>query len=240
MFLSSITGALSVRSFVVTAVSSRTGQHPSWFRTMSSRVSSSSSRTTRQSSGRVHRTEAAAKTESNRGDEDEKKDTERPYLYLLKSEPHEFSIQDLKRKGREEWDGVRNYTARNYLRRMKVGDQCWFYHSSCKTPAIVGTCRIVREAQSDPTALDPNHENYDPKSTPDNCRWSSCLVEFDSIFDIPITLKELRVQAKANDVVAGMMLLHRSRLSVMPVTPAEWNAVEDLMRRKERNEDLLE
>lgn len=160
-------------------------------------------------------------------------------LYLLKSEPHEFSIEDLKRKGREEWDGVRNYTARNYLRQMKVGDRCWFYHSSCKTPAIVGTCRIVRQAKPDQTALDPNHEYYDPKSTKEKCRWDSCLVEFESIYETPITLKELRTQAKTSSVIDGMLLFHRSRLSVMPVTHEEWQIVEDLMKRKERNEDLL-
>jgi predicted RNA-binding protein with PUA-like domain len=160
-------------------------------------------------------------------------------FYLLKSEPDEFSIQHLKHKGREEWDGVRNYSARNYMRQMKVGDQCWFYHSSCKTPAIVGTCRIVREAEPDQTALDPKHENYDPKSTPENCRWDSVLVEFDSIYDTPITLKELRAQAKKNDVIGGMMLLNYSRLSVMPVTSEEWTMVGHLIERKENKEDLL-
>jgi predicted RNA-binding protein with PUA-like domain len=160
-------------------------------------------------------------------------------LYLLKSEPHEFSIEDLKRKGREEWDGVRNYSARNYMRQMKVGDRCWFYHSSCKTPAIVGICRVVREAQPDQTALNPDHENYDAKSTPENCRWDSVLIEFDSICETPLTLKELRTQAKFNDVIAGMMLLNRSRLSVMPVTDQEWTMIEHLMQRKENKDDLL-
>lgn len=126
------------------------------------------------------------------------------------------------------------------MRQMKIGDQCWFYHSSCKTPAIVGLCRIAREAQPDQTALDPQHENYDAKSTTiENCRWDSVLVEFDSIYETPITLKELREQAKqGNQVIAGMMLLRQSRLSVMPVTTQEWNAVQDLIQRKERNEDL--
>ena len=161
-----------------------------------------------------------------------------PNYFLLKSEPHEFSIQQLQQQGRaEEWDGVRNYAARNVLRTMQVGDMCWFYHSSCAAPAIVGTCRVVRGAQPDKTALDPAHANYDPKSTPQNCRWDSVLVEFDSIYETPITLKELRAQAKTNDVIAGMMLLHRSRLSVMPVTMEEWTMVERLMERKANQED---
>lgn len=164
---------------------------------------------------------------------------ERPHLYLLKSEPHEFSIEQLKAQGREEWDGVRNYTARNFMRQMKVGDRCWFYHSSCKTPAIVGVCRIVREAQPDQTALDPRHEYYDPKSTAEKCRWDSVLVEFDTLYETPVTLKELRAQATVNSVIAGMMLLHRSRLSVMPVTTEEWSAVKELMKRKEIDKEDL-
>ena len=216
-------GLLLARSFVVTAFPSRTS---SFLATMASRTSTRNTSTRRTVA-------AAAKGPS------KEEDKERPQLYLLKSEPDDFSIDDLKRKGREEWDGIRNYTARNYMRQMRKGDTCWFYHSSCKTPAIVGTCRIVREAQPDQTALDPNHKNYDPKSTPEAIRWDSCLIEFDSILDTPITLKELRTQGKINDVIAGMKLLGQSRLSVMPVTQAEWDMVNALMRRKELKEDLL-
>jgi len=171
------------------------------------------------------------KARSKGGEEDQG----RPHLYLLKSEPHEFSIDDLKNKGREEWDGIRNYAARNHMRQMREGDLCWFYHSSCKTPAIVGTCRIVRGSRPDRTAMDPEHKNYDPKLR----EWISCLVEFDSTLEAPITLKELKAQAKINSVIAGMMLLRQSRLSVMPVTRTEWNEVENLIGRKRRNEDLL-
>ncbi|KAL7580923.1 hypothetical protein ACA910_005742 [Epithemia clementina (nom. ined.)] len=145
-------------------------------------------------------------------------------------------------KTREEWDGVRNYAARNHLRSMNVGDLCWFYHSSCATPAIVGTCRVVRKAIPDVTAFqDPKHPNYDPKSTSaENCRWDSVLVEFDSLYETPITLKELRHQAKHNQVLENMMLLKRGRLSVMPVTATEWLQVQDLMERKARGENLLD
>ena len=160
--------------------------------------------------------------------------------FLLKSEPNEFSIQQLKEKTREEWDGVRNFAARNHLRSMRVGDLSWFYHSSCATPSIVGTCRIVREAVPDVTAFqDPKHENYDPKSTAENCRWDSVLVEFDSIYETPITLKELRNQGKHNTAIANMFLLNRSRLSVMPITGSEWSAVHSLMERKANGENLL-
>ena len=204
-------------------------------------------RTTRQSrqttaaavSASTTTTTSARTAKTSDEEYDKEESSSRPQLYLLKSEPHEFSIHDLKQKGREEWDGVRNYTARNFMRQMKSADRCWFYHSSCKTPAIVGTCRVARTARPDATALDPKHENYDAKSTPEKCRWDSVLVEFESLYETPITLKELRMQAKVNTVIANMMLLHRSRLSVMPVTAKEWQAVESLMQRKEQGEDLL-
>ena len=159
--------------------------------------------------------------------------------YLLKSEPHEYSIEHLQRDYRSEWDGVRNYAARNFMREMEVNDRCFFYHSSTTKPAIVGTCRVIRAAQPDETALDESHENYDPKSTSESCRWDSVQVEFESQFETPITLQELRAQAKNNSTIAGMMLLQRGRLSVMPVTEAEWNAVLELQTRKERGNDLL-
>lgn len=159
--------------------------------------------------------------------------------HLLKSEPSEYSIQQLQQDGREEWSGVRNYTARNHLKAMKRGDRCFYYHSSCKEPSIVGTCRVAREAQPDPTAVDPAHKNYDPKSSPSTNPWVSVLVEFEAPFDTRITVKELRAQSTVNPVIANMVLLRQSRLSVMPVSPEEWQAVLDLQSRKERGEDLL-
>jgi predicted RNA-binding protein with PUA-like domain len=175
--------------------------------------------------------------------------------FLLKSEPHEYSIQQLRQDQREEWNGVRNYTARNHLQTMKQGDRCFFYHSSCKSPSIVGTCHIARTAQPDTTAIDPTHKYFDPKSIKqDNNkknnknqnnnnninRWVSVLVEFEALFETPITIKELRAQAIINPVIADMTLLRRPRLSVMPVSPEEWQAVLDLQSRKELGEDLLQ
>jgi predicted RNA-binding protein with PUA-like domain len=115
-----------------------------------------------------------------------------PNYFLLKSEPSEFSIQDLEECGEEEWDGVRNYQARNKLRAMKVGDLAYFYHSSCSVPGIVGTMRIVREVAPDETALDPNHNGYDPKSTPAICRWDAVRLRFETKFHEPVTLRQLK------------------------------------------------
>ncbi|KAG7367241.1 EVE domain containing protein [Nitzschia inconspicua] len=157
--------------------------------------------------------------------------------FLVKSEPSEYSIQQLQQDHHQEWDGVRNYTARNHLNTMKPGDKCFFYHSSCKLPSIVGTCRIARAAQPDQTAVNPKHKNFDPKSTESN-RWVSVLVEFEALFETSITIKELRMQATINPVIANMSLLRQSRLSVMPVSDEEWQAVLDLQTRKEQGEDL--
>ena len=163
--------------------------------------------------------------------------------FLLKSEPHEFSIQHLERnKGCiEEWSGVRNFEARNILRSMKVGDRAFFYHSSCKETGVVGTVTISRGAQPDVTAYqDPKHSGFDPKSSPDNCRWDSVQVRLESVYPVMVLLKELKAQAKINDVLAEMTLLRKSRLSVSRVTPEEWILVEQLVERKANGEDLLQ
>lgn len=159
--------------------------------------------------------------------------------YLLKSEPSEFSIYDLEKA--EEWDGVRNYQARNIMRTMKMGDKAFFYHSSCKEVGIVGTCIITREVQPDVTAYqDPKHKGYDPKSTPEHCRWDAVQVRLDTIYPVTLTLKELKAQVKHNDALANMTLFRNTRLSVHQLTAEEWQAVEDLVDRKATGEDLLE
>lgn len=163
--------------------------------------------------------------------------------FLLKSEPDEFSIQHLERnKGCiEEWSGVRNFEARNILRSMKVGDRAFFYHSSCKETGVVGTVTISREAQPDATAYqNPKHSGFDPKSSPDNCRWDSVQVRLESVYPVTVLLKELKAQAKMNGVLADMTLLRKNRLSVSRVTPEEWILVEQLMERKLKGEDLLQ
>lgn len=145
--------------------------------------------------------------------------------WLLKSEPDVFSISDLERRpGRtEHWDGVRNYQARNYLRDgMRRGDQAFFYHSSCAVPGIAGIVTIVREGYPDFTAFDPRSPHYDPASTPDNPRWYMVDVQHRRSFRRVIGLQELKQCA----ALAGMPLLMRgSRLSIMPVTPAQWAAI---------------
>lgn len=144
--------------------------------------------------------------------------------WLLKSEPSTFSIDDLRAcpDGTDAWDGVRNYQARNYLRAMHVGDRAFFYHSSCAVPGIVGIVRVVREAYPDPTAFDPDSEYHDPRSTPDSPRWFVVDVRHERTFADPVTLATLRSRPALSD----MAILRRgNRLSVTPVTAAQWNAI---------------
>ncbi len=147
--------------------------------------------------------------------------------WLIKSEPDVFSIRDLaKARGKTtHWEGVRNYQARNFLRAMKKGDRALFYHSNAAPPAVAGVVEIVREAYPDPTAWDPKSDYHDPKAAPDNPIWSMVDVKLVAIFAREIPLDELR-GVKA---LAGMELLRRgSRLSVTPVTPAQFRTIEKL------------
>lgn len=147
--------------------------------------------------------------------------------WLLKSEPDVFSIHDLARaRGRTTgWEGVRNYQARNLLRAMKKGDLAIFYHSNASPPAAVGIVTVVREAYPDSSAWDPTSDYHDPKASPDNPVWSMVDVKLVAIFPREIPLDELR-GVKA---LAGMELLRRgSRLSVTPVTPAQFRTIEKL------------
>ena len=134
--------------------------------------------------------------------------------WLMKSEPNAYSIDDLERDGREIWDGVRNYQARNYLREMREGDLAFFYHSNAKPPGVVGLMRIVKSGVVDPTQFDPESRYYDFKSTPENPRWQTVEVEFVEKFPKLIPLSKLREQFSENE----LPLLRRGfRLSVLPL-----------------------
>jgi predicted RNA-binding protein with PUA-like domain len=145
----------------------------------------------------------------------------------------------MERDKREEWGGIRNFQARNYLRSMNVGDRAFFYHSKSSTTGIVGTVKIARVAQPDASALDPTSAYYDAKSTSESCRWDSVLIEYDQTFPLALTLKELKEEV-ANDpdgVIANMALFKQSRLSVVPLTLEQWEAVLTMVRHKvESNE----
>jgi predicted RNA-binding protein with PUA-like domain len=136
--------------------------------------------------------------------------------WLMKSEPDEFSIDDLARRKVEPWTGVRNYQARNFMRdQMKVGDRVLFYHSSCAVPGVAGIAEIVGAARPDPTQFDPRSDYHDPGSKPDDPRWLSVDVGFVRKLRGVITLDAIRAQAGK---LEGLTLLARgNRLSVFPV-----------------------
>lgn len=148
--------------------------------------------------------------------------------WLMKSEPSEFSIDDLKAcpKQTDMWDGVRNYQARNMIRdSIKKGDLVFFYHSNCDETGIVGVMQVVKEAYPDPTAFDPNDPHFDPKSDPDDPRWFVVDLKFKRKFKRVITLREL----KEHKEIESMRLVQRgNRLSVMPVDSAHWDFIEAL------------
>ncbi len=145
--------------------------------------------------------------------------------WLMKTEPSTFSWDHLVASPGKKtaWDGVRNYTARNFMRdEMKVGDGILFYHSNAKPPGVVGTAKVARAGYPDPTQFDPKSPYYDPKSNPDDPRWILVDVKADRRFKREVSLPELRETVGLED----MVLLRRGmRLSVQPVTARQWKII---------------
>lgn len=143
--------------------------------------------------------------------------------WLMKSEPDDYSIDDLERDGVEMWDGIRNYQARNTMRDdMKVGDEVFFYHSSCKIPGIVGIARVASEPYPDPTQFDTKSKYYDPKSNKADPRWCLVDIEFVRKTSRNITLTEIKAQKSLADMV---LTRKGNRLSIMPVSKAHWKKI---------------
>jgi len=144
--------------------------------------------------------------------------------WLMKTEPNEFSIDDLARVPRQRtaWFGVRNYQARNFMRDgMQVGDPVLFYHSSCPEPGIAGLAEVCAKAYPDKTQFDRKSRYYDAKSTRENPRWVNVEVKFVKKTRL-LGLAELR----EHKALAGMRLLARgNRLSITPVDPGEWKFI---------------
>ena len=144
--------------------------------------------------------------------------------WLMKSEPGEFSIQDLKnRPGQTEpWDGVRNYQARNFMRDdMRIGDRVLFYHSRIH-PSVVGTARVVKENYPDHTAWKRGSKHFDPKSTPEKPIWFMVDIQFETEFSRPLPLPELRGIPELKDMI---LLKKGNRLSLFPVTASEFHTI---------------
>jgi len=143
--------------------------------------------------------------------------------WLMKSEPEEFSIDALAKVRREPWSGVRNYQARNYMKDMKVGDGIFFYHSNTGIPGIVGIAEVACAAYPDPTQFQKKSDYYDPTSKPEEPRWQLVDVGFKRKLKRVITLNELKAEA---EVLGDFALIRRgNRLSVLPVTSAQWQHI---------------
>jgi predicted RNA-binding protein with PUA-like domain len=142
--------------------------------------------------------------------------------WLMKSEPDELSITGLQKLGQTRWDGVRNYQARNFLRAMAVGDEFFFYHSSCPEPGIAGIGKIIQAAYPDPTALDDKSHYFDAKATQEKNPWSAIDVAFVETFPRVLSLGFLKQQTALEQLP---LVQKGSRLSVMPVTADQWAAV---------------
>jgi predicted RNA-binding protein with PUA-like domain len=149
--------------------------------------------------------------------------------WLMKTEPDEFSIDALAKVGVEPWSGVRNYQVRNSMRDdMQVGDGVLFYHSSCAEPGVVGVAEIASTARPDPTQFDPKSDYHDAASRRDAPRWLLVDVRYKRTLKRTITLAEL----KASDELADFALVQRgNRLSVLPVTRAQWDFILGLEKR---------
>lgn len=145
--------------------------------------------------------------------------------WLMKSEPYDYSIDDLERDQVEPWDGIRNYEARNFMRdRMQIGDKIFFYHSNAKPIAIVGIMEVASEPYPDHTQFDPDSKYFDPKSTESNPRWMLVDVKFNKKFKNPVTREAMKLEEELQE----MLIFKRSRLSITPVTEAEWKKINEM------------
>ncbi len=147
----------------------------------------------------------------------------------MKSEPNEFSIDDLEKVDNYFWDGVRNYQVRNMFRDdMQVGDLALFYHSSCKEVGVVGEMEIVEAAKIDPTQFKPASKYFDPKSTKDKARWFGPQVKFKKKFKRLISLNEIKLNA---DFDTLPLVKKGNRLSAFPVSKEHYFKIAKLAEK---------
>ena len=151
-------------------------------------------------------------------------------FWLMKSEPAECSIDDLALAPNQTvpWVGVRNYQARNFMRdAMRPGDGVLFYHSSCAEPGVAGLARVASAAYTDATQFDPASPYFDAKSRRDTPRW----LHVDVMLDRKTRLLGLREMRQRTELATMLLLKPGNRLSITPVTGAEWSAVLRLLEQ---------
>jgi predicted RNA-binding protein with PUA-like domain len=144
--------------------------------------------------------------------------------WILKSEPSEYSIDELEKAQTGRWDGIRNYQARNYIREMQVNDIAFFYHSSCKEPGIVGAMTITSTAYPDPTAEEKGNKYFDNRIKDGNNPWASVDTKFLARYDKPLFLPQI----KALDLGPCPLTARGNRLSVIPITEPQY----EMLRRE--------
>ncbi len=140
--------------------------------------------------------------------------------WLFKSEPEVYSIADLRRDKKTRWEGVRNYQARNNLRACGLGDEILFWHSNSAPPGLAGRARVVSKPYPDPGSWDPKSPYYDPKTDPAEPRWTSVDIRFVAASKRLVPGAEL----KAHPILKDLPNFKQSRLSVAPVSVAQWRA----------------
>ena len=151
--------------------------------------------------------------------------------WLFKTEPSAYSIDDLResRQGKDVWDGVRNFQARNFLRDdVKKGDFVFIYHSSCKVPGIAGLAKVTRAKCPDPTSWDKKSPYYDPKSTKENPRWFMVEIVFVRKFKKLISLDLLKSVKELHDF---QLLKKGNRLSIIPVSKEYSDVINGLLKQ---------
>lgn len=142
--------------------------------------------------------------------------------WLMKTEPDTFSIDDLRARKTEPWNGVRNYQARNYIRAMQRGDEVMIYHSSCAVPGVAGLAKVASAPYPDPGQFDPKDEYFDAGSDRGNPRWMLVDVRFVRKLKRVIPLDEIRALRNVGDFA---LTRRGNRLSVLPVTEPQWKAI---------------
>ena len=150
-------------------------------------------------------------------------------FWLMKSEPDAYSIDNLKRDEVTLWDGIRNYQARNFMRRMKIGDKVFFYHSNCKPPGIVGFMEVIDLNIIDPTQFQKESVYYDPKSSPEKPRWDCVQVKYLFKADKFLSLPELKILFNEEDL---LLVKKGNRLSIIPVSIKTANLILEKIKSK--------
>ncbi len=142
--------------------------------------------------------------------------------WLLKTEPEAFSLEDLRLRQTEPWDGIRNYQARNFLRAMQIGEEVFIYHSRVPEPGIVGVAVVASKARPDPTQFDPQSKYFDPRSRPEAPRWDLVDISYVGKLARVLTLEELR---QFPEFSTSQLIRKGNRLSILPIDDAQWHAV---------------